>query len=107
MGFEAARAWIAKFVVVGTGSNSVCARLVYAVEGAPRLASASSSFPSGYHIERVKAGEPLDGYVVIRESDGLVIKTNGGVPWRTYQDAHEQFPKHAMFRSADVTRYLP
>lgn len=102
------RSYIAHYVVVATNAGAVAVRLVYEVQGAPALSAIGgpASFPEGYRIEKTKPGEN-PGFVVVRESDGLRILNPGGVPWAKYQDAHEQFPKHAMFRSEDVTRRIP
>lgn len=100
------RSWVAKYEVVSVNFGSVQVRLAYAVAGAPLVAAGSpKAFPAGYHIEKTGPQE-LQGFVVIRESDGFRIM-NGGQPWRTFQDAHEQFPKSAIFHTDHPTMRLP
>lgn len=99
--------YLAKYVIVNVANGVVAVRLAYEVEGAPLMsATGPRAFPSGYHIEKARLEEG-HGFLVVRESDGMRILTSGGVPWKSYQEAFEQFPKLAMFRNEKTPDYLP
>lgn len=101
------RSWRAHFEVIAVNTGRVVAKLDRVIEGRAPLTGAPKAFPAGYHIERTPPNDRRgDGYVVIRESDGHVI-LQSGAPWRTYQEAHEEFLKSAIFRREDVTKYFP
>lgn len=102
------RSWRAHFEVIAVNTGRVVAKLDRVIEGRALLVGAPKAFPEGYHIERTAPNDKLgDGYVVIRNSDGQVILQSGGMPWRTYQEAHEEFLKSAIFQQPGATRYLP
>jgi len=102
------RSWLATFDIVDAHVGQVCARLAYAVKGAPRLtAAAPKPVPAGYRIERCAPGDSLgEGYIVIRESDGHRI-TNSGKAWPDFQTAYSDFLQHAIFQTATPAKYFP
>lgn len=98
----------ALYEIVNVQNGVVAARLAWVVAGAPLVSAVGPhAFPAGYHIARATPEEGLGGYVVVREKDGMRMMTSGGVPWKTHQAAYEQFPKMAMFRNDEATRYTP
>lgn len=104
--FAQDRAWVARFEVVDAIIGRAVVRLAYALEGAPRITAAGPKpFPVGYRIERTPPDEP-DGYLVIRESDGLKIM-DSGMPWKSYQACYEAFLKNAIFQTDTPTKYVP
>lgn len=99
--------YVAQYEIVNVQNGTVAARLAYACEGAPVMSAIGpKAMPAGYVIVKAKLEEG-NGFVVVRESDGMRIMNSGGVPWKSYQDAYEQFPKLAMFRGEQSTRYVP